>query len=655
MEDRLNAKKLCKPGRIGPLNLKNRIVMPAMGTGFCGVWGEVNDTLIEWYARRAEGGVGLIIVEPAVANISIDGRRGATVTLRADDDCYIPGLTNLSESISEKGTGAGIQLTVGAGCQATGSPWLPGSGESGMRVSPSGVPPYYTTFESRALSTKEVERIVESYGEAAGRIKQAGFDLLEVHAHGGYLIAQFLSPYFNKRTDKYGGNFENRCRFLLDLINAARNTVGPDFAITVRYSIDEYIEGGIDVKTSQMIAQRLEEAGVDGINISAGVHGSTMPAVPPYYFPKGVLLPLAQAIKDAVNIPVVAVGRLNEVQLAEKVLKEGGADFIGLGRALIADPDWPQKVMQGNMKEIRTCLSCNECRQRLFAKNPVRCTVNPVAGREGKYNVLKKAELQKKIVVVGGGPAGMEAARIAALRGHQVILFERNDALGGAVNLASIPPHKEIFKSITDYYSNVLSTLGIDLRLGKQASAEAILNENPCDVIIATGGDALMPDITGIYKDIVKTAQEILACKKGIGNKVVIVGGGCIGCEVANFLARKKKRVTIVEMLDKIGHDMESWTLNALKSELIEGGVKIITSVKVDEITERGVTLVDRNGSKIGVDADTVVISLGIEPVDHLGTKLQGKVQNIFTIGDAKSPGTIREAISDGFNIAFNL
>ena len=646
---------LFRPGRIGTLELKNRLVMPAMATLFCGEWGEVNDTIVNYYARRAKGGIGLVTVETTMAATTIDALRVLPRVLRADDDSFIPGLANLAEAVHENGAKIGIQLTPGGGCQASGGPWMPGSVEKIERVSPSGVPPYGTTYKPRVLSTEEVEKIVELYGDSALRIKRAGLDLIEIHGHGGYLIAQFLSPYFNKRTDKYGGSLDNRCRFLLELVDAVRKAVGRELALTVKYSIDEYIEGGIDVKTSQIIAQKLEAAGVDGISISAGLYGSKITAVPPYYFPRGTLLPLAEAIKEVVNIPVLAVGRLDEPELAEQVLKDGKADFIGLGRAVIADPDWPQKVASGQLDEIRKCIACNECREKLFQPAQVRCTINAVAGREGKYDVIRPADVKKKVVVVGGGLAGMEAARVAALRGHQVILFEQSEELGSTVKLVSKPPHKEIFRNIPEYYSTMLNRLGVELRLGKRATAELITSENPDAVIIATGAVATTPDIPGADKGITVTALDVLSDKAKIGKEIIIAGGDYVESEIANLLAQQNKKVTIVTMLDKPAPGMERWTWNALSAELAEAGVKILTSVKVDEITDDGIVLIDKNWNKTQLKADTVVLPLRLKPSDDLAQELTGKVKEVCTIGGAKSPGRICDAISEGYITAYNL
>lgn len=653
---------LFRSGELGSLELKNRIVMLPMGTILCGEWGEVTKGLIDWYATRAKGGVGLVMVEVCMAATAIDPRRLLQCILRADDDCFIPGMASLADAVHDNGAKIGIQLTAGGGAQASGGAWLPGL--QGMQkvdqVSPSGVPAYGVAMhgevqQPRVLSIGEIEKCIELCGDSAGRVKRAGFDMIEIHAHEGYLIAQFMSPYFNKRTDKYGGSLEKRCRFLIEIVAAMKKAVGPDFPLMVKYSIDEFIPGGRDVKESQAIAKMLEEAGVSGLSCSIGVYGSKVPPVPPYYVQRGSLVYMTEAIKGVVKIPVMALGRLDDPELAEQVLRDGKGDFIGLGRALIADPEWPSKVKDGRVGEIRRCIACNECRVAIHTPHPIRCAVNPLAGRESKFESIRQAETRKKVVVVGGGPAGMEAARTAALRGHQVILFEAENELGGMLKWASVPPHKEILKTISEYYAREIIRLGVELKLGVRATSDVIVNEIPDSVIVATGGVTFLPDIPGINNSIAVHALDVLSGKKKTGDSVIVAGGGAVGCEVANFLAHQNKKVTIVEMLATVGLDMDSWIWVCLSAELAEKNVKIVKSTKIEEITEKGVVLIDKNWNKTFLKADSVVLALGLKPSNCLAQELDGKVKKIFVIGDAEMPQRIQEAIYKGFLTAYNL
>jgi NADPH-dependent 2,4-dienoyl-CoA reductase/sulfur reductase-like enzyme len=425
--------------------------------------------------------------------------------------------------------------------------------------------------------------------------------------------------------------------------------------LIVKYSIDEFIEGGRDIKESKIIAKMLEEAGVNGLSCSIGVYGSKVPPVPPYYVPRGSLMYLTEAIKESVKIPVIAVGRLDEPELAEQILRDGKADFIGIGRGLIADPDWPRKVANGRIGEIRKCIACNDCRIAIHTPHPIRCAVNPVAGRESKFEVVRPPDVSKKVVIIGAGPAGMEAARMAALKGHQVILFEAESDLGGMLKWGSVPPHKEILKTIPEYYAKELKRLGVELRLGVRATSDIIVNENPDSVIVATGGVTFLPDIPGIDKAITVSALDVLSGKKKSGENVVVAGGGAVGCEVANFLAQQNKKVTIVEMLDTVGLDMDSWIWVCLSAELAEKNVKIMKSTKIEEITEGGVVLIDKNWNKTFLKSDNVVLALGLKPLDRLAKELDGKVKKISVIGDAELPRRIQEAIYEGFLTAYNL
>lgn len=650
--------KLFEPAKIGRLDLPNRIVMPAITTLYAGEWGEMTDTMIDYYLARAKGGVGLIIVQPCVAQTTIDQYRYMARVLRIDENHFIAGLSQMVETIHNTKTKVCFQVTPGAGAQAWADLWrtAPSSDKEIERVSPSGIPSPYTKRKCRPLTVAEIEKIVELTGLAAGRIKQAGADAVELHAHGGYLIAQFMSPYFNKRRDKYGRNIDGRLRFLLETVKAMRNNVGADFPIIVRYSIAEYWSGGRESGESQYIAKQLEQAGVDAIDISVGIYGSKLPATAPMYIPEGYLLTSAQTIREAVKLPLIVAGRLDNLALAEQVLIEGKADFIGMGRPLIADPDLPRKAAEGRAEEIRRCLFCNWCRESLFLHKPMRCSVNAVAGLESRYGIIKPAEQKKRVLVLGAGPGGMEAARIAALRGHEVTLYEKADSLGGQLTLASKPPHKEVFRNIIDYYSVVLSKLSnVSTELGKERIARDIAGEKPDVVIVATGGEPFIPDLPGVHGSKVVTSFQVLAGEVEVGPKVIIAGGGSVGCETANYLARQGREVTIVEMLDEVATDMERWTRMALMDELSQGKVKIITGAEIQKITDRGVTAVDKSANPITIEGDTVVLALGVKPVSELGRELAGKIKEVYTIGDSRKPGRILDAISNGYAVAYEI
>jgi len=365
------------------------------------------------------------------------------------------------------------------------------------------------------------------------------------------------------------------------------------------------------------------------------------------------MIHLAEAIREVVGIPVIVPGRLGDPELAEKVLEEGKADFVALGRPLIADPDWPNKVAEGHIEDVRKCLSCNTCLGTIFSGRPLRCAVNAEAGREGKLKI-EPSDKVKKVMVVGAGPAGMEAARVAGLRGHKVALYEKTNELGGGqLKLAMTPPHKEELRYIVDYYSAQFRKLdNVKVEFGKEVNAELVEKEDPDVVVIATGGRALVPKIPGVKKENVVTAHDVLAGKAKVGEKVIVAGGGLVGCETANFLAAQEKKVTIIEMLDEIANDVEPITRGVLLQELAEKGVETLTQMKIDEITDEGVVVIDKKQNRKLFKSDTIVLALGAESVNMLQKELEGKVPELYVIGDSREPGKIVNAIHDGYHVA---
>ena len=425
----------------------------------------------------------------------------------------------------------------------------------------------------------------------------------------------------------------------------------------VKYSIDERVPGGRDLQDGLAIARSLEASGVDAIVVSQGQAGSKHVPYAPLYWAEGYMVPLAEALKKAVAIPVVVGGRLGNPALAERVLEEGKADFISLGRPLIADPDLPKKVQQGHPGEIRRCVADNWCFE-IFGSGEMRCTLNAAAGREVSYEEIKPAERKKTVVIVGAGPAGMEAARVAGLRGHKVLLFEQAGALGGGeLALAAAAPHKGVFKDISNYYAEMFKRLtNVKVMLKKKATVDRVLKAKPDAVIIATGGRSLIPNIPGVDGTHVVTAFDVLGGKAKIEGKTVIVcGGNAVGCETASYLAKQVNQVTIVEMLDTIGTDIEPVCMSALRDELAQDRVSILTGKKVVAITDDGVTVADRQGNRTVLKMDIAVLAVGVEPVNELAAALTGKVKELYVIGDAKKPAKIHDAVSDAFILAFRL
>ena len=636
--------KLFEPFKIGTTELKNRIVMPPMATNFSAEDGSVTKRLKNYYVERARGSVGLIIVEGAY----VEPRgKGSVRQLAVDHDNKIPGLRELAMAVHANGAKVALQLFHG-GRQSHSS--IIGT----QPVSPSEVYCRLTRETPRALAVKEIKDVVEAFAEAARRTKEAGFDAVEIHGAHGYLINQFLSPLTNKRTDQYGGDVKGRTRFLLEILERVREKVGSGYPVLCRINGDDYIEGGITLEEAKAIAKMLEAGGVDALHISGGIYDSPVPVTTaPMVLPRGHMVHLAAGIKGVVNVPVIAVGRINDPELAEEILQQGKADLVSMGRALLADPYLPKKAAAGALDEINRCTACDECISRLFFNEEIACSVNAALGREEEYRI-EKAEVAKRVLVVGGGPAGMEAARVSALRGHEVILYEKSDRLGGQLNLAAVPPHKEEIKNVIAYLEPQIRKLGVKIILEKEVTPSLVEKIKPDVVFIATGSVPIIPENLEVKGGNIVTANDVLAGVASVGERVVVVGGGMVGAETAEFLAERGKKVTVLEMLGRIGVDMVPMVIMLLYRRLKELGVVMLTNAKVEEIREDGVVY-EKDGKKQTVEADSVVLAMGSKPNIGLMKALEGRVAELYAIGDAKELGNVLNAIHEGSRLAHEI
>lgn len=641
--------RLFEEGRIGRMTVKNRIVMPPMATNYAGPSGEPTERLIGYYTERAKGGAGLIIVE----NVQVKYPQGKNVAcqLRLDQDKFIPGFQELAEAVHAHQARIFIQI------HHAGRQYHDIEGEEG--VDPSGIPDGFTQQPVRALRADEIRDLVERFAETALRAQKAGMDGVEFHGAHGYLINEFMSPHTNQRMDEWGGTFERRMRFPLKIIERTREKVGPRFPLSFRFSADEFVPGGITLDDSKKIAKYLEDAGIDVLHVSAGIYESISRLLEPMRFEEGWRSYLAAEIKKAVKIPVITVGQIRSPEVAERILEENQADFVSLGRTLIADPDWPRKVEENRVPEIRKCISCNiGCiGGYVFNDRYMRCTVNPVTGHErfeGWVNLIP-AEKKKKVMVVGAGPGGMEVARVAALRGHSVTLYEKEEELGGQVRISIKGPGKDKLKFIPEYYSHALKTSGVQVRMSTPVDAETIEKEKPDVVILATGAVPFAPDIKGVdNSDMVKRSWDVLNGTAQVpGKKVVVAGGGLVGCETALFLAEQGKEVTIIEMLCDLAADMEPITrYDFLTEQMPQAGIKALLNLVIAEITDKGVVALDRWGGKALIEADNVVTALGALPADGLVAAARDCARETYVIGDCKEPRKIINATFEGASIA---
>lgn len=642
-------KKLFTPIKIGNMELKNRLVFPVMTANYGTENGAITEVAKDFYAERAKGGVGLIIA----GSFSIEPRaRVLPYQFTIYDERNFSGIAELAEIVKHHGARIALQLHH-AGSRA--SPKVSGT----QPVTSSSMPhpivherPRFIFGIPRQLTVEEIKEVVKRYAEGAKRAKELGYDAVEIHCGHAHLIDQFISPLLNQRNDEYGGVLERRVRFAREVLERVRETVGEGYPIICKINASEYTEGGITLEDAKVVSQVLVKAGASAIHVSVGQSRFVAPT-PPSVFSQGCFVPLAAGIKEVVDVPIIAVGRINNPLFAEKVLREGKADLVAMGRALLADPELPRKTMEGKLEDIRPCIGCIEgCITRILSFLNMTCTVNPAVGREKEF-AIEQAKDRKKVLIIGGGPAGMEAALVGRMRGHQVVLCEKSDRLGGQLNLACLAPFKEEFKNLIHFYSHELKRWGVEIRLNEEVTLETIKSIKPDVVVLATGSKPYIPKIKGIEQGNVVTACEVFLGKREVGEKVVIVGGDRVGCEMAEFLAKRGKKVTILEEKEEIGKDIPPRTKMFLIPRFSKYGIGILTHVHLEKIQESKVTIL-MMGRRKDIDADSVVLALGSTGEVNLIKDLEPlipQLDNFFIIGDCAEPRSALEAIYDGSRV----
>jgi len=671
--------RIFEPIQIGRLLVRNRIVMSAAHLCYAKD-GLVNDRIIDFYRERARGGAGLIIFGGCYPE-----KRGKVwvAEVGMDTDRVIPGLRRLAQAVHEHGAKLAVQLLHGGGASL---PILTreqpvSASDSPASISMPGVHP-------RPMTEEDIKQVIEAYADATVRAREAGCDAVEMHCGMGYLPNQFLSPLTNRRTDGYGGNLMGRIRFVRELLQRAKQKAGDDFPIIMKLSGEDVMEGGLTIEESRSIARELEREGADALHIAPGWHNSGVPLIV-WCVPSDAYAFTAHEIKKVSRIPVIASDRINTIEGAEWILDNFQADMVAMTRPFIADPEIVLKAQENRREEIRICVACNQaCFDYMLDFKPVTCILNPQAGYESdpQYRI-EKASVRKRVLVAGGGPAGMEAARVAALRGHRVTLIEKEAQLGGQIRQACAPPGKAIFSTMQSYYETQLSNLGVDVVLNTEANSALIEEIKPDAIVLAVGPSPIVPPIPGIDAPNAYLAQDVLLGRARVGKEVVIIGGGTVGCEVALYISRLgamrpeiaffllknhildtekaislvskgNRSITIVEIRKTIGGGFGRSLKGFIKKELDECDVRKVPNAQVKEIIRSngglatGLIIVAKDGTETFLNADTIVIACGSRPNNQLQERLRERFSEVYSAGDCAQIGDFLTAIHGGFHVA---
>jgi 2,4-dienoyl-CoA reductase-like NADH-dependent reductase (Old Yellow Enzyme family)/thioredoxin reductase len=650
---RMGSKKypcLFSPLKIGPLTLKNRIQAAPVSLAELSPGGYLTRENIAHYRLKAKGGAAVVTIGESIVHTPTGKSHPKQIPL--DDRGVIASLTEAADAIHQYGALASIELSHGG--MECDSVFL--NGRNPIGPSARTIEIGFRTAEARTVQVEEMsealmDEVADAYADAAVTVRLAGFDMCMVHAAHGWLLAQFLSPLINRRTDEYGGSLENRARFPLMVLDRIRDRVGRDFPIEFRMGGSELHEGGYTIADAVALA-RLVEDKVDLLHVSCGAHYfvDTMTIMHPSMFlPHGCNVYLAEAVKSAVDIPVVTVGGLSDPEQMEEIIATGRADVVAIARGLLADPDLPKKAQLGRDDEIIHCLRCFECQSGMFTNAVTKCSVNPIIGREFEAGLGVPPAEPKKVLVVGGGPAGMQAAITAAERGHDVTLFEKSGSLGGALKHAEHVSFKQDLDRFKGYLERRLAFLPIDVLCNTEVTPELVESERPDVLIVSVGAEPIVPEIAGVGRGSVLLAAEAHGPETVIGRRVVVIGGGQVGCETGLHLAQQGKEVTIVEMLDEVAPDANIMHRRALLPELHKA-LSISTGLKAVEITDAGVVVADSAGQRMTLPCDSVIIAVGYRPRTGLVDSLRDCAPEVMTVGDCVKPRRLLQAVRSGYD-----
>jgi len=623
--------------RIRNCELKNRIVMPGLASFLIEDGGSITDATIEHYRLRAAGGPAMVIMEAcAVSPEGIVSPHQA----RIDDDRFIEGLSKIASVMKSEGTAPAIQIHHGGR-------------QTSIKVikqkplAPSPLPCPAIRGDVEPLTINGIQELVRKFGHATNRALDAGFELIEIHGAHGYLINQFLSGFSNIREDEYGGDVTGRTRFAKEIVQEVRKHLPEDFPLSFKISAQEFVSGGLTVDESIEILNILVQAGVDVVQVSAGNDATPEWICQPMFMEKACLLDSAERIKKALGIPIMAVGRINDPVIANEIIEKGKADLVCIGRGLLADPEMPKKAKEGRLEDIRTCIACNTCMESIFRRGRVECLVNPMLGRE-KEMAFHPVKTPKKVMVIGGGPGGLNVAWVAARRGHDVHLFEKQSILGGQLVLGSVAGYKKELLSLIKFQERQIKRFGVKCYLNQKVTVDMVKAEDPDVVILATGSYPSYPPVEGIDKPNVVGYADVLSGDVPVRKKTVVIGGGPTGCEVALHLSEHGCPVTIVEILPKIGTRLESMTRKILLKKLNENNVRVMTECKLSKVEDEGVILIGGDDKELSVEAERIVMTIGNRPVNRLFNQIKPLGYEIHQIGDCLEPRSARVAIYEG-------